>query len=105
VFRPVSSLARVHTSAPAEEKPPPSDGQTPPAQGSGGNGLVRVTVNLTKRSHGDLGRLAEHTGLGKTDVFNRAVQIYALVEDLLTDGEGRLIAVGPDGTQQQIFIL
>lgn len=87
------------------ENPPPPTGEKPTAEGSGGSGLVRVTVNLTKRSHRDLQRLTEETGLGKTDVLNRAVQVYALVEDLLSNGDGALTVTHKDGTQERIFIL
>ncbi|MEV6306240.1 hypothetical protein AB0M02_42995 [Actinoplanes sp. NPDC051861] len=102
---PANSLTKSGDSMQAGENPPPPTGEKPTAEGSGGNGLVRVTVNLTKRSHRDLQKLTEETGLGKTDVLNRAVQVYALVEDLLSDGEGQLVVTRKDGTQQRIFIL
>lgn len=102
---PAGSLVEQDGTARTGENPPPPTGEKPTAEGSGGNGLVRVTVNLTKRSHRDLQRLTEETGLGKTDVLNRAVQVYALVENLLNDGEGELIVTRKDGSQQRIFIL
>lgn len=79
----------------------------PPGHGpaSGGQQLVRVTVNLTNRSYGDLQKITEETGLSKTDVINRAVQIYALVEELLTEGNGRLTVVNPQGQLEKIYIL
>jgi hypothetical protein len=66
---------------------------------------VRVTVNLTPRSHRDLQKLAAETGLGKTDIINRSLQVYSLVEDLLSRGGGALTVAYPDGSQERIFIL
>ena len=101
------SLTDRHADSPdrAGEPPPPTDGESTPEGASGGNGLVRVTVNLTPRSHRDLQKLARETGLGKTDVINRALQVYALVEDLLSKGGGALTVTNTDGTQERIFIL
>lgn len=99
------SVAERRDGTEAGENPPPPTGEKPTAEGSGGNGLVRVTVNLTKRAHRDLQRLTEETGLGKTDVLNRAVQVYALVEGLLSDGDGALTVTHKDGSQERIFIL
>jgi hypothetical protein len=87
------------------EAPPPTGGEPGPGTGAGGNGLVRVTVNLTQRSHRDLQTLATETGLGKTDVINRSLQVYALVEKLLDKGGGALTVTNADGTQERIYIL
>jgi len=87
------------------EAPPPAGGEPGSPEGTGGNGLVRVTVNLTPRSHRDLQTLAAETGLGKTDVINRSLQVYALVEKLLDQGGGALTVTNSDGTQERIYIL
>jgi hypothetical protein len=85
---------------------PPPPGEAPPNDSkSGGSQLVRVTVNLTSRSYEDLLSLAEATGLGKTDVINRALQVYALVERLLDQGKGSLSVTHADGQQERFFIL
>jgi hypothetical protein len=85
------------------DEPPSSP--TPPEARTGGSQLVRVTVNLTSRSYEDLLRLAESTGMGKTDVVNRALQVYALVEKLLDQGKGSLSVTHANGEQERIYIL
>jgi hypothetical protein len=50
-------------------------------------------------------RISEATGLGKTDVINRALQVYALVEDLLDKGKGCLTVVNADGERERIYIV
>ena len=70
-----------------------------------GNGLTRVTVNLTPRAMSAMVDICGRTGLGKTDVINRALQIYALVEQLIERGEGVLNVVRPDGDVERIYII
>ena len=89
--------------APTEKPPPPRD--TAPVGGGGQSQLVRVTVNLTPRSYAELVKLSESTGLGKTDVINRSLQIYALVNELLDRDNGSLVIKHPDGEQERIYIL
>jgi hypothetical protein len=72
---------------------------------STGNGLTRVTVNLTRRAHDKLLDLTGRTGMGKTDVVNKSLQVYALVEDLLDRGGGSLHIQHRDGTEETIHIL
>ena len=83
----------------------PPNSSAPPEGRTGGSQLVRVTVNLTTRSYQDLVRLAESTGMGKTDVVNRALQVYALVERLLDQGKGSLSVTHANGEQERIYIL
>jgi hypothetical protein len=97
-----SARVKKDTDSPTPPTNPPS-GKSPTA--TGGSGLVRLTVNLTKRSHEELVRLSESTGLGKTDIVNRSIQMYALIEELLDKGEGRLTVVHADGRQERIYIL
>jgi hypothetical protein len=52
----------------------------------GGGGLERVTVNLTARSSQALQIAAELTGDTKTDTINRAVQIYAFLQQAIAQG-------------------
>lgn len=40
-----------------------------------------ITVGLTARVHGELADLHETTGLSKADLINRAVSLYAFVEE------------------------
>lgn len=54
--------------------------ETRPAGGS----LERVTVNLTTRSARALELATQLTGDSKTDAINRAIQIYAYLEHILS---------------------
>ncbi|WP_345439254.1 hypothetical protein [Actinoallomurus vinaceus] len=48
--------------------------------------LERVTVNLTPRSAKALDDVVQLTRDTKTDVINRALQVYAYVEKIMYDG-------------------
>jgi hypothetical protein len=66
--------------------------------------LTRLTVNLIRPAVDSLDDLARVTGLGKTDIVNRALQIYAFVEK--TKAEGGILCVRePDGHLTSVTIL
>lgn len=44
--------------------------------------LERITLNLTPRSQQALAEAVERSGDNKTDVVNRALQLYNYLEDL-----------------------
>lgn len=69
--------------------------------------LTRVTVNLTPRALAAMEAMSRKTRLGKTDVINRALQVYALVDSLVqtTRDDGALVVVNDFGEQQRIYIL
>lgn len=52
----------------------------------GGGSLERVTVNLTARASRALQQASSLTGDTKTDSINRAIQIYAFLEEVLSNG-------------------
>jgi hypothetical protein len=52
----------------------------------GGRGLERITVNLTSRSSSALEFTVRLCGDTKTDTINRAIQIYAYLEQVIRDG-------------------
>jgi len=54
--------------------------------GGGRGGLERVTVNLTPRSSAALELAVRLTGDTKTDTINRALQIYAFLEQVARNG-------------------
>ena len=54
--------------------------------GGGGGGLQRITVNLTPRSAAALELASQLTGDTKTDTVNRAIQIYAYLEQIISQG-------------------
>jgi hypothetical protein len=54
---------------------------------SGGNGpLERITVNLIARASRALQKVSELTGDSKTDSINRALQVYAYLEEVTAQG-------------------
>jgi hypothetical protein len=70
---------------------------------SGGNGpLERVTVNLTQRSSRALQQASELTGDSKTDTINRALQIYAFLEAILSTGGAIYIRESPNGELERL---
>lgn len=79
--------------------------------GSGGDvdppaGLTRMTVNLTPRAMGALEWTCGRTGENKTDVINRALQVLAVVHDMLERNDGRsLVVVQPDGRSERVYVL
>lgn len=63
---------------------------TPPAAGGGGGStLERVTVNLSPRSVRAMEQLVASTGDTKTDVINKALQVYSFIQEVMDEG-GRL---------------
>ncbi|MEU8250182.1 hypothetical protein [Nonomuraea sp. NPDC048916] len=50
----------------------------------------RVTVNLTSRANDALDRAADLTGLSRTDTINRALQVYAYIEEIVNAQGGTL---------------
>src|SRR5262245_2029581 len=106
-------MARNDTRASAIKERPDEDyrsrtsppGEAPPASGVGPGGLVRVTVNLTPRSADALESASKVTGLSKTDIINRALQIYQVVEDLLDRGGGSILVKHKNGESERVYIL
>lgn len=70
---------------------------------SGGD-LTKVSVNMNRRAVTAYEITAELTGLSRTDVINRAVQVYALVEKIQHDG-GRLLVQDASGKVETLDIL
>lgn len=66
--------------------------------------LTRLTVNLTPKSDAALTNLANRTDLNRTDLVNRALQLYDYV-DKATEAGMQLMLRGPDGQLDLIKIL
>jgi uncharacterized protein (DUF1778 family) len=66
--------------------------------------LERVTVNLIPKASQALERAASLTGDSKTDVINRALQVYAFVEQILHDDGAVSVQGANDAVPQQIKI-
>jgi hypothetical protein len=70
-----------------------------------GGSLTRVTVNLTPRSVAALERTSRVTGDSKTDTINRALQVYALIQEMADRNNGSLRVVHEDGETERIHLL
>lgn len=66
--------------------------------------LERVTVNLTARASRALDQAAKITGDTKTDTINRALQVYAYLEQITNDGGVIYVRESPDGEPQLVKI-
>jgi hypothetical protein len=79
----MDAMPKTPRSAPEQVEPGP--GRTS-ASGRSSSPLERVTVNLTPRSAQALDEVVRLTQDTKTDVINRALQIYAFLEKIMNDG-------------------
>jgi hypothetical protein len=71
----------------------------------GGSGLVRVTVNLTPAALQALDNLCEATGYSKTDVINRALQVYEVWQEVAGRDGGTVTVKHQDGETERIRLL
>ena len=55
----------------------------------------RITVGLIRRNSEDLARLADESGMSKTDLINRAIGLYALMVEKTSAGYS-LGFIGPE---------
>ena len=76
-----------------------------PPLGSGGGGLTRVTVNLNRQALSALESVSDATGYSKTDTINRALQVYAIVQELMEKNGGVLQVKHNDGELERIHIV
>ena len=70
-----------------------------------GNGLTRVNVNLTRKAVEALESLSVATGYSKTDTINRALQIYARIQDLLDKDGGLVIKPHDSDAEVKLYII
>ncbi|MFD7068265.1 hypothetical protein ACFV97_13660 [Streptomyces sp. NPDC059913] len=80
------------------------DGGRPAASGRSTSPLERVTVNLTGRASKALERAVELTGDSKTDSINRALSVYAYIEQVLSEGGSIMVSETPDSPPQKLLI-
>ena len=71
----------------------------------GGNGLTRVTVNLNPQAMRALEQISSTTKYSKTDTINRALQIYAIVQQIMDRDGGVLRIQHQDGEVERIHIV
>jgi hypothetical protein len=72
--------------------------------GRGSGTLERVTVNLTPRAAKALDQAVKSTGDTKTDTINRALQVYAYLEETLQAGGSIYLRPDPDGELERLRI-
>jgi hypothetical protein len=72
-------------------------------QGGGGGGLERVTVNLIPRASRALEKASQLTGDSKTDAINRALQVYAYLEEVWSKGGSIEVEVDGKRTELKFF--
>ena len=67
-------------------------------------GLHRVTVNLIQSAWDAANETAAQKGLTRTDVINRALQVYAYFERRIADGDEVLIRSKDGGLTRERFL-
>jgi hypothetical protein len=102
------STLRRESADPADDRPRAGQRAATPAEpsaGSGGGGLTRVTVNLNRQAVSALEAIGEATGYSKTDAINRALQIYAIVQELMDRSGGVLQITHANGDVERVHII
>ncbi|MFC7267173.1 hypothetical protein [Streptomyces lutosisoli] len=66
--------------------------------------MERVTVNLTSRASKALETAVGITGDSKTDSINRALSVYAYIEQVLQQGGSITVQDSPDAVPQKLVI-
>jgi hypothetical protein len=75
------------------------------ARGNGSNGpLERITVNLTGRASRALEIATELTGDTKTDTVNRALQVYAYMEQITARGGSVYVREATDAELERLKV-
>lgn len=64
----------------------------------------RVTVNLTPRAYHALEQTVQLTGDTKTDTINRALQVYAYLEEILHASGSIYVRATPDAEPERLRI-
>ena len=81
----------------------PASGDAP-MTGSGRGTLERVTVNLTPRAVRALDQAVALTGDTKTDTINRALQVYAYLEEIINADGSIYIRPTPNAEPERLSI-
>jgi hypothetical protein len=64
-----------------------------------------VTVNLNRHAVEALDELSAATGYSKTDTINRALQVYALIQEIMNRNGGALVIKYEDGQTERVHIV
>jgi hypothetical protein len=74
-------------------------------RGNGSNGpLERITVNLTGRASRALEQATKLTGDSKTDTVNRALQVYAYMEEITAEGGSVYVREAAGGELERLKV-
>jgi hypothetical protein len=76
-----------------------------PERGTGQPPPERITVALIPKAGADLQHLQDSTSYSKTEVVNRAIQIYAFLEGQMSSGRDLLVRDNKTGETQLVHIL
>lgn len=69
-----------------------------------GDGFERVTVNLTGRASRALELATQLTGDTKTDTINRALQVYAYIEQVMVRGGSVYVRDAADSELERLEV-
>ena len=75
----------------------------PPAAGQ--IATERITVALIPRASAGLAALQDSTGLGKTDIVNRAISLYEFIEAQIRAGRDLIVRDRETGEAQLVKFL
>jgi hypothetical protein len=81
---------------------PADTGNAQSSSAAGSGGTERVTVNLSPRAARALETATALTGETKTDAINRALQIYAFLEQVTDQGGSIYTKEGPDANLDRV---
>jgi hypothetical protein len=76
----------------------------PGGRGNGNGPAERVTVNLTWRGSRALEAATELTGDTKTDTINRALQVYAYLEEVTASGGSLYVREAGESELQRLKV-
>lgn len=65
----------------------------------------RITVALVPKAAEDLQRTVDRTGLSKTDIVNRALSLYAYLDERMAAGDELLVRAKNRGQTEIIKLL
>lgn len=86
------------------DRPTESRGEKTPKRGGGNGPLERVTVNLIPRASRALQAVSDLTGDTKTDSLNRAIQVFAYLEEVTARGGTIYVRESADAEPEKIKI-
>lgn len=64
---------------------------------------VRLTINLSQKANTAMERAAEREGLNRTEIVNRALQVYDFIQDQVTQGKQIRAYTGDQGEIIRFF--